>query len=41
MFNDQAHYRGEASVLLAQTEVAPPPLDLIRFVRQERGAADR
>jgi uncharacterized damage-inducible protein DinB len=39
MFNHQAHYRGKASVLLAQTEVAPPSLDLIRFVRQEEGAA--
>jgi len=39
MFNHQAHYRGRASVLLAQTEVAPPSLDLIRFVRQQEGAA--
>ena len=39
MFNRQAHYRGKASALLAQTEVPPPPLDLIRFVRQEEGAA--
>jgi uncharacterized damage-inducible protein DinB len=41
MFNDQAHYRGEAGVLLAQTGVSPPLLDLIRFVRQEGGAAAR
>ena len=39
MFNHQAHYRGRASVLLAQTEVAPPSLDLIRFVGQQEGAA--
>ena len=39
MFNHQAHYRGKASALLAQTEVPPPSLDLIRFVRQEEGAA--
>jgi uncharacterized damage-inducible protein DinB len=38
MVNHQAHYRGKASALLAQTEV-PPPLDLIRFVRQEESAA--
>lgn len=39
MFNHQAHYRGKASALLAQTEVPPPSLDLIRFVRQEQGTA--
>jgi uncharacterized damage-inducible protein DinB len=41
MFNHQAHCRGEAGALLAQTEVPPPSLDLIRFVRQEQGAAGR
>ncbi len=39
MFNHQAHYRGEASTLLAQTEIPPPPLDLIQFVgKEEEGA---
>jgi uncharacterized damage-inducible protein DinB len=41
LFNHQAHYRGEASVLLAQTAVPPPALDLIRFVRKEAGEATR
>jgi uncharacterized damage-inducible protein DinB len=41
MFNHQAHYRGKAGALQAQTEVSPPSLDLIRFVRQEQGAAAR
>lgn len=39
MFNAQAHYRGEASVLLAQAAVSPPSFDLIRFVREEGRAA--
>ena len=39
LFNPQAHYRGEASVLLAQAAVSPPPFDLIRFVREEGRAA--
>jgi uncharacterized damage-inducible protein DinB len=39
MFNHQAHHRGKASALLAQAEVPPPSLDLIRFVRQEESAA--
>jgi len=34
-FNQQAHHRGRAHGLLSQTEVAPPPLDLIAFVRQQ------
>lgn len=38
LFNQQAEHRGEAQVLLSQTDMAPPPLDLIRFV-QERGTA--
>jgi uncharacterized damage-inducible protein DinB len=40
LFNHQAQHRGEAQALLAQTEVPPPPLALIRFVR-EQGAAAR
>ena len=38
LFNHQAEHRGEAEALLRQTQVAPPPLDLIRFV-EEQGAA--
>ena len=38
MFNQQAHYRGEVSAMLAQTEIPPPPLDLIQFVGREEGA---
>ncbi len=38
MFNNQAHYRGEASAMLAQTEIQPPPLDLIEFVGTAEGA---
>jgi uncharacterized damage-inducible protein DinB len=34
-FNHQAHHRGQAHGLLSQTDVPPPPLDLILFVRQE------
>jgi uncharacterized damage-inducible protein DinB len=33
MFNHQTHHRGQAHDLLSQTEVAPPPLDLIYFLR--------
>jgi len=39
MFNHQAHYRGEASALLALSDVPPPSLDLTRFVRGERRLA--
>jgi uncharacterized damage-inducible protein DinB len=39
MYNHQAHYRGEAAVLLAQSDVPPPSLDLTRFVREERRRA--
>jgi uncharacterized damage-inducible protein DinB len=38
VFNHQAQHRGEAKALLRQAQVAPPPLDLIRFV-EEQGAA--
>ncbi len=35
-FNHQTHHRGQAHGLLSQTEVAPPPLDLI-YVPLEPG----
>jgi uncharacterized damage-inducible protein DinB len=41
IFNYEVHCRGEASALLAETMVPPPSPDLIRFVRQEEGAAAR
>jgi uncharacterized damage-inducible protein DinB len=37
-FNHQTHHRGQVHGLLSQTKVAPPPLDLILFLR-EPGAA--
>jgi uncharacterized damage-inducible protein DinB len=33
MFNHQTHHRGQAHAMLSSTEVAPPPLDLIYFLR--------
>lgn len=38
LFNHQAHHRGQTHGLLSQTEVPPPSLDLIAYVR-EAGAA--
>jgi uncharacterized damage-inducible protein DinB len=35
LFNHQAQHRGEAQALLSQTDVPPPLLDLIRFVREQ------
>jgi uncharacterized damage-inducible protein DinB len=35
MFNHQTHHRGQAHDQLSQTEVAPPPLDLIYYLREE------
>ena len=34
LFNHQTHHRGQAHDLLTQTTVAPPPLDLLLFLRQ-------
>jgi uncharacterized damage-inducible protein DinB len=33
-FNHQTHHRGQVHGLLSQTTVAPPPLDLIYFLRE-------
>ena len=33
LFNHQTHHRGQAHAMLSSTEVAPPPLDLIYFLR--------
>jgi uncharacterized damage-inducible protein DinB len=34
VFNHQTHHRGQVHDLLSQTAVAPPPIDLIYFIRQ-------
>ena len=34
LFNHQTHHRGQAHGLLSQTPVAPPPLDLLIYLRQ-------
>lgn len=34
LFNHQTHHRGQVHDMLAQTPVAPPPLDLIYYLRQ-------
>ncbi len=34
-FNHQTHHRGQAHGMLSGTPVAPPPLDLIYFLRQD------
>ncbi|MGO1119340.1 DinB family protein [Rhodovibrionaceae bacterium A322] len=33
LFNHQTHHRGQAHALLSETEQAPPPLDLIYYLR--------
>ena len=34
MFNHQTHHRGQVHCLLSQTDVAPPELDLIFYLRE-------
>jgi uncharacterized damage-inducible protein DinB len=36
-FNHQTHHRGQVHDMLSGTPVAPPSLDLIYFLRQDRG----
>ncbi|MGH6962639.1 MAG: DinB family protein [Dongiaceae bacterium] len=36
-FNHQTHHRGQVHGMLSGTPVAPPSLDLIYFLRQDRG----
>ena len=38
-FNHQTHHRGQVHDMLSQTAVAPPPLDMIYFVREVPDAA--
>ena len=35
-FNHQTHHRGQVHGMLSGTPVAPPPLDVIYFLRQDR-----
>lgn len=37
VFNHQTHHRGQAHGMLSDTPVAPPPLDLIYFLPEDRG----
>lgn len=39
MFNHQTHHRGQTHGLLSQTDVAPPPLDLMYYLREVPPAA--
>jgi len=34
-FNHQTHHRGQAHAMLSSTQVAPPSIDLILFLREE------
>jgi uncharacterized damage-inducible protein DinB len=36
-FNHQTHHRGQAHCLLSGTPAAPPPLDLLYFLPEDRG----
>jgi uncharacterized damage-inducible protein DinB len=38
-FNHQTHHRGQVHDMLSQTSVAPPPLDLLYYVREVPEAA--
>ena len=37
LFNHQTHHRGQVHDQLTQTEVPPPPLDLIYYLRKAEG----
>jgi uncharacterized damage-inducible protein DinB len=37
-FNHQTHHRGQAHAMISSTRVAPPPLDLVYFIYEDRGA---
>jgi uncharacterized damage-inducible protein DinB len=38
LFNHQTHHRGQVHGMLSQTEIPPPPLDLIFYLREADGA---
>ena len=35
LFNHQTHHRGQIHGQLSQTDIAPPPLDLIYYMREQ------
>jgi uncharacterized damage-inducible protein DinB len=35
-FNHQTHHRGQAHAMLASTRVAPPALDLVYFIYEDK-----
>jgi len=37
-FNHQTHHRGQAHAMISSTRVAPPPLDLVYFLREDKDA---
>ena len=41
VFNHQTHHRGQAHAMLSSTEVAPPVLDLIYFLRDHPEIANK
>jgi uncharacterized damage-inducible protein DinB len=41
VFNHQTHHRGQAHAMLSSTEVAPPSLDLIYFLREHPQVAGK
>jgi uncharacterized damage-inducible protein DinB len=38
VFNHQTHHRGQAHAMISSTRVAPPPLDLIYFIYEDKEA---
>ena len=37
-FNHQTHHRGQAHAMISSTRVAPPPLDLVYFIYEDKEA---
>jgi uncharacterized damage-inducible protein DinB len=38
LFNHQTHHRGQAHGMISSTRVAPPPLDLVYFIYEDKEA---
>jgi uncharacterized damage-inducible protein DinB len=38
LFNHQTHHRGQAHAMISSTRVAPPPLDLVYFIYEDKEA---
>jgi uncharacterized damage-inducible protein DinB len=36
LFNHQTHHRGQAHAMISSTRVAPPPLDLVYFIYEDK-----